>query len=81
MVLDDHDEIVKLLGGVTKVARLFGIDHAAVSRWVSSRAFPPQTYPVIRDACARFGFGVDEKLWSWAEAARDPSDLHEPRKT
>lgn len=67
--IKDPAELVRRLGGPTKVAKLFGYRHGAVSNWLD-RGFPADTYPVLRDAALELDppFDVDIDMWNWANA-------------
>ena len=68
MLLKTQEEVVRRLGGVNAVGRMFGYSHSAVSNWVYRDGhFPANTFPVIRDACAELGHQVDERLWDWVK--------------
>jgi hypothetical protein len=68
MVLRTPEDVVSRLGGVMKVAALFGFRHGAVVNWMIRGNFPPATYPILRDALAKQGLKADEDLWNWHRA-------------
>ena len=67
--IKDPEELIRRLGGVVEVAKLFGMRHGAVVNW-RTRGFPAETFPVMRDACLELEppFEVDEGMWNWYEA-------------
>jgi hypothetical protein len=65
MVLRTPEDVIGRLGGVMKVAELFGFRHGAVTNWLARGYFPATTYPMIRDALAKQGLKADEELWGW----------------
>jgi hypothetical protein len=67
-MLRDHQAVVRKLGGVMKVAELFGFRHGAVTNWLARGHFPAETYPILRDALAEKGLEADEDLWNWHRA-------------
>ena len=64
--IKDPAELIRRLGGVTKVAKLFGYHHGAVSNWLT-RGLPAETYPLLRDAALELDppCEVDEGMWNW----------------
>lgn len=69
--LQTVDEIVKLAGGDTKVARRFGYaDGRAVWNWRNKGFFPPSTFDAWQDIMTELNISAPKRLWRQRETVQ-----------
>jgi len=67
--LQTFEDVVRELGGSTKVARMCKLSLAAVSAWRKYDAlFPPKYYFAMQDALAERGYEAPRELWRFTDA-------------
>jgi hypothetical protein len=65
-VIATYDEVVAVLGGVTRVARLTGRSTAAVCNWRREYGtFPTKLYVLMTHELESRGFAADPMLWGF----------------
>jgi hypothetical protein len=66
-VLHSVPEILKALGGVTKVAALMGASYQRVHNWKVFGRLPPKTYIILQRALSDRGLAAPSSLWGIPE--------------
>jgi hypothetical protein len=64
-LLFSFNEVVRALGGVSKVAKLTDCSRSSVWNWRKAGAFPPRHYRVMRDVLFEQGYVADLRLWAF----------------
>lgn len=67
--LHDINQVIKALGGPTKVAKLTKRTPQAACNWRGRGAFPPDTFLVMTAALHAAGKKAPPSLWRMSEAA------------
>lgn len=62
-------EVIQALGGVSAVARLFGVDIRVVSNWPNMPVLPARTFVTLKDELAAKGMEAIPGVWGMKPAA------------
>lgn len=59
-------QVIDALGGKHAVSELTGRSWSAVWNWEDRKAFPPNTYAVLKAALEAKGYAAPDSLWGMA---------------
>ena len=71
--LGEPREIVKVLGGTSKLAELLGLSPASVSNAMRRGRFPPDWFAAMSAELSRLGYNAPPHLWQQIEPAPEPA--------
>lgn len=69
--LKTTSQVVEALGGKDAVAKLTGRSWSAVWNWEDRKAFPPNTYTILKAKLEEAGASAPDSLWGMGQ----PSEL------